>query len=200
PAVASEQRIGLSRRVRSDQEIGDEAIARQRRLSALTPEPTCQRGCFGRDGLEADSEYPQSVMELRVRGEVGANLRPDDLARDEGSSVICGTHRLARRLPEAGICCEHVQEDGRVDRCLHRFRGERRTVRRAAGRGPRISSMRASTGLGSLSRPKTWSTGWVPPLPFRMSTPPSVSSNSTAVPGASPSFSLTAAGTVIFPW
>ncbi len=66
-------------------------------------------------------------------------------------------------------------------------------------RGPRISSRISSTGRPRGSVAHTMSTGWLPEAPLRRRTPSSFSSNSTGVPGTSPSRFRTSIGTVICP-
>src|SRR5262245_13586073 len=93
PAIASEQRLGMMRRMRADQKVGDEALAGEhRRLSAAPPESARKRSSFECDGLEANSEDLQGLLELRVRGEVRTDFRPDDLAGHEGPSVVRCAH------------------------------------------------------------------------------------------------------------
>jgi len=133
---------------------------------------------------------------------MSANLGPDYVAGHEGAAVVRRTESLARFLAEARVRPQNVQEDRRIDRGRHRALAEARRARLAAAAGldPRISSRRASTDLASFSRPKSWSTGCRPGVPFRRRTPPSRNSNRTGVPGGSPSFWRTLAGRVTWPF
>lgn len=90
---------------------------------------------------------------------MGANFGPDHVAGYQGTSIIRGPQGFPRSLPEAAVCPEDVKQDRRIDSRPHRvfvfLAKPARDASDALGLGPRISSRRASTGFGSLRRPKS---------------------------------------------
>src|SRR5881227_3880555 len=83
PAISGEQSIGLSQRVRSDQEVWNDTLSLTASRAVSAP---CARGNQRRialDGRESDIQRRHRVEKHRVANENRRSLCPNDIARDD---------------------------------------------------------------------------------------------------------------------
>ncbi len=94
--IAAEQRVGLAKRVRSNQKVGDDPRLTGRTAAPeLLPELSGQRRRVGLEGIESNRQHADGFPERILIREVRPHLRPDDVARDERARPVGTTERLA---------------------------------------------------------------------------------------------------------
>src|SRR3990172_8338053 len=144
-AIARQQPVALSQRVRADQEIGCHALAFTA-LRAVFP-PHCP-GLERRLMTQRGKAHPENFHGLEKPGLFRKNcggFRPDHLARHDRALGEALAEGGRRRAPELRVGSENIEQDIRVNGGDHGV--------------ARSSRMTASVLFPSLTQPKTRSTG-----------------------------------------
>jgi hypothetical protein len=112
-AIAGQQSVRLKKGMCSDEQVRHDPEARSLGLAAeIAPESSGLCGRVLGNRLESDAEEVEGFGKRRIRLEMGANLSPDDFARDESAGVVSTSQGLARPLSVDGVGSQNIQKDG----------------------------------------------------------------------------------------
>lgn len=114
--VARQQAVRMHVRVRSDDEVGDDALA-----TPSAPAVAAEAVAGGErrrriEGREDDAEGVELSARVRSRGEADRDLRPHDLARNQGPFGEALREGVARPRTVLGVGREDIDQDAGVDR------------------------------------------------------------------------------------